>query len=94
MRGEKADRRLTRAEGKKLARDFGCRFIETSAKSRTNVENAFYEIVREIRKYNRDITGQSSGPGAGGRTSGRPEKDMGIQDPDEEAGCCAKCTVM
>jgi len=80
-------------EGRKLARDFGCRFIETSAKSRINVDNAFFDIVREIRKYNREITGGSGGA-AGGRPNGRPDKEMGIQDPDEHAGCCSKCVVM
>jgi len=77
-------------EGRKLARDFGCRFIETSAKSRINVENAFYDIVREIRKYNREITGGAGG--AQGRPNGPSEK-LGVQDPDQDAGCC-KCVMM
>ena len=33
-----------------LARSFGCKYIETSAKTRTNVDEAFYELVREIRR--------------------------------------------
>jgi len=78
-------------EGRKLARDFGCRFIETSAKSRIHVENAFYDIVREIRKYNREITGGSGGA-QGHRASG-PSKEMRVQDPDQDAGCC-KCVMM
>ena len=41
-------------EGQNLARQFGCKFIETSAKSRINVDNAFYDIVREIRRYNKE----------------------------------------
>ena len=81
----------TRTEGKKLARDFGCRFIETSAKSRINVENAFYDIVREIRKFNRDATGGQSGVQSG--SNGRPNKEMRVQDPEQDAGCC-KCSVM
>ncbi|TKX22015.1 Ras-like protein 5 [Elsinoe australis] len=86
-----AEREVSTEEGKKLARDFGCRFIETSAKSRINVENAFFDIVREIRKYNREITG---GPGgAQGGANGKPSKEMGVQDADQDAGCC-KCTVM
>ena len=78
-------------EGRKLARDFGCRFIETSAKSRINVDNAFFDIVREIRKYNREVTGAAGAQG--GRPNGRPDKEMGIEDSDRGAGCC-KCTVM
>lgn len=75
--------------GRELARNFGCKFIETSAKSRINVENAFYDIVREIRKYNRDIVGG----GPGGRSNGGPAEKMDMQDGEREAGCC-KCTVM
>ncbi len=43
------------AEGEALARSFGCKFIETSAKSRINVDEAFHSIVREIRRYNREV---------------------------------------
>jgi GTPase KRas protein len=40
-------------EGKALAASFGCKFIETSAKNRTNVDEAFYGLVREIRRFNK-----------------------------------------
>jgi hypothetical protein len=40
-------------EGKALAAGFGCKFIETSAKNRTNVDEAFYGLVREIRRFNK-----------------------------------------
>ncbi len=45
--------RLDDAEGRDLAKHFGCRFIETSAKQRINVDEAFSNLVREIRKYNK-----------------------------------------
>ena len=35
-----------------MAASFGCKFIETSAKNRTNVDEAFYGLVREIRRFN------------------------------------------
>jgi GTPase KRas protein len=41
------------SEGRDLAKHFGCRFIETSAKQRINVDEAFSNLVREIRKYNK-----------------------------------------
>lgn len=41
------------SEGRDLARHFGCKFIETSAKQRINVDEAFTNLVREIRKYNK-----------------------------------------
>ena len=36
-----------------MAKHFGCKFIETSAKQRINVDEAFTNLVREIRKYNK-----------------------------------------
>ncbi|THX26433.1 ras-like GTPase Ras1 [Aureobasidium pullulans] len=83
------EREVSVEEGKELARSFGCKFIETSAKSRINVENAFYDIVREIRKYNRDITGGASGA----RANGGPAEKLNVDEGDSDAGCC-KCTVM
>ena len=40
-----------------MAKQFGCRFIEASAKQRVNVDEAFYSLVREIRRYNKELTG-------------------------------------
>lgn len=47
---------ITIAEGRDLAKHLGCRFIETSAKQRINVDEAFSNLVREIRKYNKVTT--------------------------------------
>ena len=48
------------SEGRDLAKHFGCKYIETSAKLRLNVDQAFSDLVREIRRYNKvrfiDIT--------------------------------------
>src|SRR5688500_4802976 len=44
------ERQVTTGEGQDLARSFGCPFFESSAKTRINVEESFYELVREIRK--------------------------------------------
>ncbi|KAI9261735.1 ras-like protein 1 [Sporodiniella umbellata] len=48
------ERQVPSQAGKDLARKFGCQFIETSAKQRINVEEAFFEVVKDIRKYNKD----------------------------------------
>ncbi|KNC74699.1 hypothetical protein SARC_12759, partial [Sphaeroforma arctica JP610] len=48
------DRQITFDEGKKAAEDLGnIPFIETSAKLGVNVDQAFYELVRLIRKQNK-----------------------------------------
>ncbi|KAJ6226493.1 ras-like protein rasd [Anaeramoeba flamelloides] len=44
------ERQVSQGEGTDLAKSFNCPFIETSAKTRTNVEEAFFGLVREIRK--------------------------------------------
>ena len=73
-----------------MARSFGCKFIETSAKSRINVDAAFYDIVREIRKYNKDMSGYMGGGGIGGR----PDKPIDMDGQDHDAGCCGRCAIM
>ncbi|KAJ1921979.1 RAS1 protein [Mycoemilia scoparia] len=47
------DRQVTKEEGRVLALGFGCPFLETSAKTRDGVDEAFFTVVREIRKDNR-----------------------------------------
>lgn len=38
-------------DGRQLADHFGIVYVETSAKTRQGVDDAFYTLVREIRKY-------------------------------------------
>eukprot|EP01117_Protostelium_nocturnum_P009954 TRINITY_DN3546_c0_g1_i1.p1 TRINITY_DN3546_c0_g1~~TRINITY_DN3546_c0_g1_i1.p1 ORF type:complete len:108 (-),score=38.46 TRINITY_DN3546_c0_g1_i1:130-453(-) len=38
-------------EGRELARSMGCPFLEASAKARINIEESFFQLVREIRKW-------------------------------------------
>lgn len=79
-------------EGEELAAQFGCQFIETSAKSRINVDNAFYNLVREIRRYNKDMS--SYGSGASPLGSHTPGQKLEMGQHDESAGCCSRCLVM
>jgi GTPase KRas protein len=76
-----------------LARSFGCKFIETSAKSRINVDNAFYDIVREIRRYNKEMAGYTAGGGSGSG-SGGPSGKLEVSEGEKERGCCGCCTIM
>lgn len=86
------ERQVSREEGAQLARQFNCKYIETSAKSRVNVDNAFHDLVREIRRYNRELGGYGGGaPQIGG---GPPGHKMEMEDRGEGAGCCSRCTVM
>jgi GTPase KRas protein len=60
------ERQVSKQEGQSLARSFGCPFIETSAKSRINVDNAFYDLVREIRNEDRKASQASVKAAAAG----------------------------
>lgn len=52
--GNKADRvterEVSTQEGHALARELGCDFVEASAKNCINVEKAFYDVVRLLRR--------------------------------------------
>ncbi|ORY06176.1 ras-domain-containing protein [Basidiobolus meristosporus CBS 931.73] len=78
------ERQVSTQEGRDLAKQFGCRFIETSAKQRINVDEAFYNIVREIRRYNKE----SQGPSGGHSTS-----PTAGQHQEESGGDCC-CIIM
>eukprot|EP00045_Choanoeca_perplexa_P000565 m.14985 g.14985 ORF g.14985 m.14985 type:complete len:193 (-) comp10393_c0_seq1:154-732(-) len=56
--GNKSDldqeRQVSTPEGLELAKQLAIQHVETSAKQRVNVDFAFHELVRIIRKYNRE----------------------------------------
>jgi len=44
------DREVSTQEGAALAKQLGCEFVEASAKNCINVEKAFYDVVRQLRR--------------------------------------------
>ncbi|KIJ56185.1 hypothetical protein M422DRAFT_239391 [Sphaerobolus stellatus SS14] len=84
--GNKSDlefqRQVSTSDGRSLAQYFNCQLIETSAKYRINVEEAFYALVRDIRQYNRRE--QLS------RTVNVPRLDDST--PGENESCC-RCVI-
>jgi GTPase KRas protein len=48
------ERDVTHSEARDLAKKLGCPCLEVSARTRTNVEECFCSLVREIRKSNPD----------------------------------------
>lgn len=54
--GNKSDleteRQVSTNEGQLLAQSWGIPFLETSARKRVNIDQSFFELVREIRRYN------------------------------------------
>ncbi|KAK0208492.1 ras protein [Desarmillaria ectypa] len=58
------EREVSKEEGAALARQFGCEFIETSAKTAQNVERLFMNLVRALRQTRSLEAGPASGSGA------------------------------
>ncbi|KAI8091423.1 ras-like protein 3 [Gilbertella persicaria] len=79
-----SDRQVSSQEGRDLAKSFACPFIETSAKQRVHVDDAFYEVVREIRRMNKEQEGRSK---AGQREA------FEMSDNTNSDSCCA-CILM
>ncbi|KZT58126.1 ras-like protein, partial [Calocera cornea HHB12733] len=88
------ERQVGAHEGRQLAQHYGCKFLETSAKQRLNVDDAFATLVREIRRYN----SQGQGAAATGFAGGAGQRQaMGVSQGEDEkhgAGCCGGCVVM
>jgi len=86
------ERQVGQNEGRELARRFGCSFIETSAKQRINVEESFTNLVREIRRFNKD---QSKGrPAPGGPPKSEDFNGARQEDDAQAGGCCSGCVVL
>jgi len=62
------DREVTKEQGQALANEIGCSFMECSAKTRVNVNEAFFSAVREMRKF---LKAQEQVEERQGRTPGR-----------------------
>jgi small GTP-binding protein len=64
--GNKCDlqdqRVITTDQGEDLARNFGSAFLEASAKTRINVDQIFYDLIRQVNR----IEPQKKGKGGGG----------------------------
>jgi GTPase KRas protein len=59
------EREVSTQEGSALAKELGCDFVEASAKNCVNVEKAFYEVVRQLRRQRNQ--------GSGGRVDKVPK---------------------
>jgi GTPase KRas protein len=64
--GNKCDRAMEREvsiqEGLSLARELGCDFVEASAKNCINVEKAFFDVVRQLRRQKQQHYRSSDNP--------------------------------
>lgn len=98
--GNKSDRvterEVSTQEGHALARELGCEFVEASAKNCINVEKAFYDVVRQLRRQRMAVSQRAAqgngrsrmGTGEGGmiRDEGRIYRDKRKRE--------RKCTIL
>jgi len=71
-----AEREVSTQEGHALARELGCEFVEASAKNYINVDKAFYDVVRILRRQ-RQAASQPHSPTGGARYDSR-RADSGV----------------
>lgn len=45
------EREVTKQQGEELAKELNCKFMESSAKTKVNVTEAFHTLVREIKEW-------------------------------------------
>jgi GTPase KRas protein len=73
-----AERTVSTQEGQEMAKVYDCPFFETSAKSRTNVDEAYLELVKEIRRFEAK---KKQKPAEGEAAAGTPKEAA-------KGGCC------
>jgi len=87
--GNKCDMKEKRAvdkeRGQALADEYGLKFLEVSAKSNINVEEAFVSLARDIKKRLIDGNG---GAGSGKDGAGKSGVDLSGGDGAAKKGCC------
>jgi len=84
------ERQVSTHEGRELAKQFNSRLIETSAKQRINVDESFYNLVREIRRFNKETHSQPQNGAYGYSQQGQGYGNQ--MDDKDEKGCC--CLIM
>lgn len=83
-----SERQVSSEEGRDLAKKYGCQFIESSAKFRINVEESFYEVVRDIRRYNKNQEINSN------RQSAQNQNGNGQNSGAHNDNASSKCCIL
>ncbi|KAL0968917.1 hypothetical protein UPYG_G00273670 [Umbra pygmaea] len=93
--GNKCDmtdrRQVSKDRGEKLAIDYGVKFLETSAKSSFNVEEAFYTLARDIMDNLNSKTSENDPPAG---SAGGPVKISEKRLSSKKIKSLLKCSVL
>lgn len=74
-----SERQVSTQEARDLAKGIQCRFHETSAKQKINVDETFHTLVREMRRFHKE--GVPGGMPGGGLSGNSPQDS-------KDTGCC------
>jgi len=85
------ERKVSHQRGKELSRQWKCPHYETSAKTRTNVDEIFYDLVRQIIAINEEAVKVQKG--SGGMNVMLKQKEGGVDGEGEEGAGCSSCCV-
>lgn len=104
------EREVSTQEGQALAKDLGCDFVEASAKNCVNVEKAFFDVVRQLRRQRhqgngrgpadkRDLRGTRTGTMKDDRNRGMADGrhgrgGYGNKDKKGKGGKDVKCVIL
>lgn len=80
-----ADRVVTEAQAREFATELGIPFIETSAKSAKNVEEAFLTLAGELIRQRMARANEGGGTASNGEKRGI---DLASKAKEKAAGCC------
>ncbi|KAK6089108.1 ras small monomeric GTPase [Seiridium cupressi] len=93
--GNKSDRvterEVSTQEGHALARELGCEFVEASAKNCINVEKAFYDVVRILRRQ-RQAAARPMAPSRMNKENGNPGSGKKAGRKHENRG--GRCVIL
>lgn len=82
---------ITEQQGQELADELGLKYLETSAKSNINVEEAFFALARDIKERLIDSAPGGGAGGIGGAKQGGGNSSMSLgqgQSGETKSGCC------
>ncbi|KAK0719525.1 ras family-domain-containing protein [Lasiosphaeria hispida] len=92
-----SDREVSTQEGHALARELGCEFIEASAKNCINVEKAFYDVVRILRRQRQAASSPLSPTGSSkherrGEPSSQPKESRYRRQANDRKS--SRCVIL
>jgi len=84
---EESKKVVSNQQARELAEELGVPYLETSAKSSINVDEAFFTLAREIKKRLIDNAAPASSPTSANAQSGSVNVNNNSQS-QEKGGCC------